>query len=320
MKFPVNTSARSARAKVRPVFLYDAMPPLSVTDKVDVVLSPELYWFRIEDIPVKSASKAKKLAPSLFDSVVPDGIYEYAVVLHEETFWMFAFEPERIRNALEAANIRPSQVRAIYFAQTECFDADAALNVDGDRALVSYEGTVGMVPSRYTDVESSVEEFCALTARSSHKIGINLYHSNLIDDRQLNRLIVLMIILLTLFLADYMLQRKKFAEQLGIAQSIQSEYKLPKTSLQTKSILRTLERREANQIALRKRFKALLDLPLQRGESVNVLQFEQKKLKVQIVIKNDRRAEVLKTALTKIGRIVSAKVKKNIFHVSVAYE
>ena len=66
--------------------------------KVDIILSPEFYWVRIFDIPVKNITQAKNVLPTLFEDIV-DSISDlsYQVIkLEDNKYLCFAYINKRI--------------------------------------------------------------------------------------------------------------------------------------------------------------------------------------------------------------------------------
>ena len=53
------------------------------TSKVDIILSPEFYWVRIFEIPVKNTIQAKAVLPTLFEDLLlksANEALEYGIV------------------------------------------------------------------------------------------------------------------------------------------------------------------------------------------------------------------------------------------------
>ena len=55
--------------KINKVFL-TFNTKINETSKVDIILSPEFYWVRIFDIPVKTIKQAKDIIPGLWDDIL----------------------------------------------------------------------------------------------------------------------------------------------------------------------------------------------------------------------------------------------------------
>ncbi len=292
---------------------------MSVEGIVDVVLSPACYWFREVMLPAKSAAQAKKLAPSYFDAIIPEGNYEYAAIEQSEQFWLFAYDPEQIAELIEQSGLKPAQIRAIYLAQTECLGLPHPYRIDDKSVLVLNEGVVSVVASRYVHAEEAIESFLSSSVRSSHKLGISVHRTGWLDEKQLRRLTVAAVLLLLVYSVNYFQLRSQFKEQLAREYALKAHYQLPETSFQLKSLISSLEGAQQRQLRLRTVFKALTQLPL-AGSAVTLLAMDAKKADLQILLKDPKDAEQIKSALEKSAKVVSAKVKDNTFYVGIAYE
>jgi len=296
------------------------MLPVSEEGMVDVVLSPAFYWFREQVLPAKNAQQAKKLAPAFFDAIIPEGTYEYMAIPHRDAFWLFAYDPALIAEVLADKGLKPTQVRAVYFAQLECKGLETALKIDDAQILVDNEGVLSVLPARYAEAAETVESYCAKTPRSRYKVNISLFRSGLLDEKQLGRLTVIAIAFLAVYLAGFLQLRSQYKQQLVREYALKEHYKLPETSFQLKSLLNSLEGRRKRQLALRKTFKKLTQLPLQKGEAVTKLLLKPKQAELTVALSEPKRAEAIKAALAQFARVTSARVKDKTFYVSIAYE
>ena len=75
MQFPIKLPR--SETPLTTLFLDKEAQPVNVQGKIDLILSPSLYWFRAESLPVKTVFQARKLAPSVFDAIIPEGTYSY---------------------------------------------------------------------------------------------------------------------------------------------------------------------------------------------------------------------------------------------------
>ena len=58
-------------------------------EKVNVILSPSLYWVKKLSLPVKYVREVKKLLPSIFEDTLPKGNYNYTAYKSGEDFFGF---------------------------------------------------------------------------------------------------------------------------------------------------------------------------------------------------------------------------------------
>ena len=81
--------------------------------KVDIILSPEFYWIRIFDIPVKNIAQAKAVLPSLFEDILLKvGELSYQVIkLEEGKYLCFAYINKKVFEAIKNSGINLSLVK-----------------------------------------------------------------------------------------------------------------------------------------------------------------------------------------------------------------
>jgi hypothetical protein len=114
---------------------------------VNVMLTPQYYTLKREELPVKYLYQAKKIAPSLFDGLLEEvGEYDYMVYKEKEKWVFIAYNPGQIRSLLLSKGIKPEQVSKIFFAQ-QAVDAFASpVLLKEEKALVAIDDTVVVVP------------------------------------------------------------------------------------------------------------------------------------------------------------------------------
>ncbi len=139
-------------------------------DGVNIMLTPQFYTMKREEIPVKYTYQAKRIAPSLFDGMLENTQgYQY-FVFKEKVSWVFiAYHPEEIKSFLKQKGMLPEQVSKIYFAQqiAEAFTHPVLL---GERdALVNLDGTITVVPQAALN---SDEKPMKITQQLTPKKGI----------------------------------------------------------------------------------------------------------------------------------------------------
>ncbi|UFS62152.1 hypothetical protein LOH54_10895 [Sulfurimonas sp. HSL-3221] len=294
--------------------------PVDVQGRVDLVLSPSLYWFRSEALPVKTVFQARKLAPSVFDAIVPEGIYSYHVLKRDDTFWLFAYNEEQIIGTIARSGIRPTDVRHLYFAQTECAALETPLRLGGTRILSSVDGVVTELPARYAADAEDARHFFESHARQGPAVGITLYHSALLDKKQFKRLSIVAAVFALLYGIEYFTARAHLASVLEEQEKIAETYRLPQTSFERNGLISALEKKQKRQTRLRETAKALFDLPADAENHLERLTLTPRNLTVSAVFKEPAKAEAFKKALMNIGTISSDKRKGDTLYLEVAYE
>lgn len=311
MNFSIN--ARNPQ-KVSTLFLHPGRELSAAEGKVNIIISPALYWFRDETLPVKSVNQAKKLAPSIFESFLPPGEYSYSVIKREESFWLFAYKDEVIAETLRQSGCKNAQVEKLYFAQTEFFDAQEALTLDEKQVLVNNAGVVTILPLQYVPLAKPLEPFCRNHILFGPAISVNLYQNSFIDDKNLYRLMAITIGFIMLYLGDYMLARHGMKAALAQQYGLQEHYQIPQTSFELEGLMRSLNGKAKEQQSVRTLFKVVLKLPYEKGEFLRSIQLTPKSALIEIALSDPKRAEVIKTALMPYLKITGAKVKEGRFY------
>jgi hypothetical protein len=117
------------------------------TDGVNIMLTPQFYTIKREEIPVKYSYQAKRIAPSLFDGLLEEPeAYKYFVVKEDEEWLFIAYNPEEIKTVLEQKGILPEQVSKIYFAEQAVGQFSRPVLLGEKEALVNLGGTMTIVP------------------------------------------------------------------------------------------------------------------------------------------------------------------------------
>ena len=297
------------------IFLNLKNDKINIQEKINIVLSPSFYWFKKEALPVKNSSQAKKILPSLFDTSIPEGQYSYSAIKKEDDFWIFAYDDALIANALLEAGIKPSQIKDIYFAQTEILLSDTALRVNDNYALISSDDCISMAPLVYTQTDTDLKSYFEAHVFSKDSVAVNLFQNSVIDEKYLYRFMMLAITFIIIYLGNYIVLRKDYKEERLKQYVLEEKYQLPATSFERKSLKKSLESKEKRQVVMREKLKSLFMLPLQKGEHLKKIDISEKKLSLEIVMKEAKRAEIFKKEIQKIVKISSAKVVDKTFYI-----
>jgi hypothetical protein len=89
MKFRRDTTTLFLDPASKEQLIYDT------SKKVNIILSPSLYWVKKMSLPVTNVREVKKLLPSIFEDSLPVGHYSYTAYKHGEDFMLFAYEDKK---------------------------------------------------------------------------------------------------------------------------------------------------------------------------------------------------------------------------------
>ncbi|MEJ2324605.1 MAG: hypothetical protein P8Y77_07420 [Nitrospirota bacterium] len=318
MQFPIKFPLSSA--PVTALFLEKEPTRNEVEGKIDLILSPSLYWFRQESLPAKTVFQARKLAPSVFDAILPKGHYSYHVLKREGSFWLFAYREEQISETIRKAGIRPTDIRHVYFAQTECATLETPLQLNGGKVLSNVDGVVTELPSKYAAGAEDAQRFFVAHERKGPPVGIALYPSALLDKKQFKRLTAVSALFFVLYAVEYVMAQQHLDAVLAEKEKIMKTYRIPQTSFERDGLIRALEKKQQRQVRLREKAKALFALPADADVHAERLTLTARKVTMSIAFKRAQQMVSFKNKLKTIGTVTSENLKGNTLFVEAEYE
>lgn len=254
--------------------------------KVDIILSPEFYWVRIFDIPVKNIVQAKAVLPTLFEDIllkVKELSYQ-VIKLEDNKYLCFAYINKKIFEAIKNSGINLSLVNAVYFAQNECKDFRQFI-VEDKSFLYTDDNILVKVPNEMLSQKVDLNEFIHSVTLSSNKIDIKLYN-NFLNTKQIVLVLIICSIVSILNFSKYFSYKNEISKQDEKIQEIRALNNLPNSSIQTDSIINSnkkiaqkeLNKREAIFYILSNNKIEIKDITLENDVlEINVLNTDKKK-------------------------------------------
>jgi hypothetical protein len=233
-----------------------------ITKPVSVVLSPQFYWIKKIDIPIKSLFQAKKIAKNIFDLEADRYIFGAFRAGGE----FFAYAVERDLNL----KIERKYIKAVYLAQTELYGYEC-ISVDDNYCIKKVNGVLFCFPKEEGDKCENVDEILKTVKFSGNKITLDTVN---IDKSAL----VLMALVFVLFNAIYGIKTFMYKRQISLNQTVigeyASKYGLPVTSYQLRSIKETLAETDKKQKQIRKDLEFFSATPLGADDVYRKLLFD----------------------------------------------
>ncbi len=256
------------KQKASTLFL-DSTPKFRVTqNKVNIILSPSLYWFKKLSLPVKSIREFKKLLPSIFEDILPEGLYSYSAYKNEDEFYAFAYDDQVIINMLEQSGISLSDVVGVYFAQSELGDIKQNIAIDEKNALHVKDGVVMFIPLVW--VEESIPMNLEGISLSKYKITLKAY-GHIVESLKLYKIVGILSVLIFLVGAKYMITLHKINEVESQRSQLFEKAGLEPTMIQNRSVLDAYKKRYEKQSELRNAIAEILALELLPSQKLNSL-------------------------------------------------
>ena len=136
------------------------MAQQKLSQSVNIMLTPQFYTLKKEKLPIKYAFQAKKIAASLFDSLLENPhSYDYFVYKEEDNWVFIAYKQEQIRTFLSSKGIEVENVGKIYFAQQSVNLFTKPVLLGQGNALVNIDKSVVVLPSVALDSDVKTLNF-----------------------------------------------------------------------------------------------------------------------------------------------------------------
>ncbi len=219
------------------IFLTTNSKISNFSSNIDIIISPEFYWVRKFEIPVKTETQARHVLPTLFEDVIDNIlILSYQVIkLGDNIFLCFAYNNKKIFEAIKASNIPISNISSIYFAQNEC-KGFPTFKVDNVKFMYTDEDILVKVPSKLLGKVIELNKVLNKIKVSSHKVQMKLYN-DVINSKYYYALFVIFCVLILLNSVQYFNYSNEIKK---IEKSIEKSRKiatLPSSMLQANAIL-----------------------------------------------------------------------------------
>ena len=288
--------------KIKKVFL-SKDTKLNNNFKFDILLSPEFYWVRLFDIPVKTASLAKEVLPTLFEDIV-NSVNElnYQVIkVDENKYLCFAFENKILLESIKNSGVSFSNVNAIYFAQNECSNLKDFKSANKS-FFYTKENILVKVPNTLISTNNKIEEYIENIELSPYKVDIKLYNNVLSKKHLISIFLICISFSLINFYKYFEFKNNNTSLEENIL-NIKKTNKLPSSSIQTDNIIKKYRKNINNEIKKRDFLHYIL-----KKNKFKMNEFELKKNIATIRFENTNKKSV-EEYISKKYTILSSKVR-----------
>ena len=243
------------------LLIHAGMKRVFLSHSINVMLTPQYYTLKKEELPVKYLYQAKKIAPSLFDGLLEEvGSYEYLVYKEGEKWVFIAYNPGQIRSLLLSKGINPEQVGKIFFVQQAVEHFKAPVLLGENEALVTLDNTVVVVPQAALDEEVKPIRF---TNNFTPKTGITLQGSygSLLSMKQAIALASVFLLFAGMFFIEGARYAKGSTATIEELQELQEAYPSLQSKIQRESIAdkyRSIDSKERRKREIIKSFSGLI--------------------------------------------------------------
>jgi hypothetical protein len=214
-----------------------------ISSKVNVILSCELYWVRIFDIPINSYKEVIEALPSFFDDYFDVSDYKYfAIKLDKSKYLSFAYNENDIVQIIKNSGLEFKNIVNIYFAQNELiniFENDLFYEIE-ENIYCKQDDILVLLPANIAKTVSSKELKMDNINLSKHKIYIN-QSSRYIDVKTAYTLSSILIIFSLINFTKTISINQNIISIDNNTKFLKNKYNLPNSMIQTKSILKEYE-------------------------------------------------------------------------------
>jgi hypothetical protein len=233
--------------------------------KLNIILSPSMYWVKKVSLPVKYIRDAIKLLPSIFEDTLMEGNYSYSAYKDGDDFFVFAYEDKKIIDTLVKFGINLSDVENIYFAQSEMGKMDKALKIDEKQTLYVKDDIVVLVPCCWIK-ESGTINLDSLKL-SKHTVKLKHY-GHIVEDKSFYKIGTALVVLCALVFMQYFITSQKVSKIELMKSEVFAKYNLKSTMFQNKSMLKKYKKIHQRQTKIREYISYILSFKLTSKEKL----------------------------------------------------
>jgi hypothetical protein len=257
--------------KYESIFLDPQSERFHTDERVNIILSPSLYWVKKVSLPIKYVREVKKLLPSLFEDTLPHGNYNYSAYKSGDDFFIFAYEDKQILETLLQKGISASNVADVYFAQSELSHIQNAIEINRSQSIYVKDEILLLVPSSWVKERGDLD--LSQIKLSNHSITLQQF-GHIVDTKSLYKIGAVVLLFTLLLATEYFITAYKLTQIIEQKEELFAKYSLKSTMLENKSMLKKYDSTYMKQIKLRDTIAYILALRLNPSEELSQLNFK----------------------------------------------
>ncbi|MCP4971843.1 MAG: hypothetical protein GY932_14760 [Arcobacter sp.] len=293
------------------IFLTSNTKILNIQNKVDIIVSPEFYWVRKFEIPVKSETQARHVLPTLFEDIINDtSSLTYQVIkLEENIFLCFAYNNKKIYDAIKKLNISTSNICSIYFAQNECKEFKS-FEIDNTKFMYTSEGILVKVPNSLLPDVVDLNKLLKNINLSSYKLQIKLYN-DVLNTKYYYYLFAVFSVLIIINIFKYFSYSIEINDFDKKVELVKKQNKLPSSMLQVDAILKKYELKIKEDLKKREAIEYIFN---NRKFDLKSLDIVNNRIDLEYLSSNKKEVE---NFLNKKYKVISSRLKSFTLKVSI---
>ncbi len=296
--------------KYKIIFLDSSSSGLDIEEKVNVILSPALYWVKKLALPLKKASEAQKLLPSIFEETLPLGNYNYSVYKKGDDFFAFAYDDKMIIDELEDKGIAISNVANVYFAQSEFGFIEGAIKINETQSIFIKDDILILLPCSF--VEESGDLNLDEITLSNHSITLAQF-GHIVDNKSLYKIGAILVALIVLIVSELFITSSKLDDFSTKKEELFEKAKLQSTMFQNKAMLKKYTKIHTKQTRIREASSIVLSSKLKASEKLLKMTLKDKKLVAEYNLLSQGSINAIKKKLISNKIVFNIDKKKDNF-------
>ncbi|MBA3026567.1 MAG: hypothetical protein FP820_09175 [Sulfurimonas sp.] len=260
-------------SKYRTIFVDPQMPRVEISEKVNVILSPSLYWVKKLSLPIKYLRDVKKILPSIFEDVLPEGNYNYSAYKSGEEFFVFAYEDKLILDTLAQKGINASNIANVYFAQSEFEELEGALKVNETQNMYLKDEILILVPNTFVNESKPLD--ADTVSLSGHTISLAQF-GHIVDTKSLYKIAGVFIVLIVLLGVEWFVTAQKINEIEELKSALFEKEGAKSTMFENNAILKKQKAIYEKQTKLRDGVSLVLSAKLAKNETLKEVSLKNK--------------------------------------------
>lgn len=259
--------------KYKTIFIDPQSSHIEVDEKVNVILSPALYWVKKLSLPMKYIRDVKKLLPSVFEDLIPEGHYSYTAYRSGDDFFVFAYEDKKILDTLAQKGISSSNIANVYFAQSEFESFKEPVKANATQSIYKKDDIFILVPSAFLSQSQTLSvENIPLSAQS---IALAQF-GHIVDSKSLSKIAAVFVVLLLLLVSELFVTSQKVSEIEANKEALFAQGGVKSTMFENNAILKKQKTIYEKQTKLRAAMALVLSARLAKDERLKEVSFKTK--------------------------------------------
>ena len=282
------------------ILVHKSMDRVYNKGSINIMLSPQFYTMKREELPIKHQYQAKKLASSVFESLLNDDLEYQFYVYKDGDDWVFiAYNQIEISEFLENVGIKLEDISKLFFAQQYLEKFHIPLVLSDKELLASIDKTAVVVPSSIMGDSMTNKKFNEDVA---NKNGISFGFSNnsMFEYKESIIISVIFVIFGIMFITEGIKYSNTISTMEDEVDILLSKYPSLQSKYSRDNIAKKYQKIDTIERKKRDILKSLSSLVM-RGVKLVSLSINSKKFKTTLEVSNERTLLKIKSIARKKG-------------------